>query len=237
MTDDLHDLAAAYALDALDGEERARFESHLATCEHCAADVAEMRDTARLLAEGDQLPPPPEVRTRVMDAIAAEPRAGAGALPIGLADTRRRRAVPLAAAAVLILVVVAGGMTALLRSVVEDRDAAEELVTILASPDARTAVLEGADGRTDVRVVWSPESAGAVVIGDDLPAPPEDQVYELWVLADDGPRSAGQFVPSSAGSVRSRLALPGEPADGWGITLEPTGGSPQPTGDILYLGA
>ena len=46
----LHELAAGYALDALDDDERAAFEQHLAECEQCAADVRGFRETAALLA-------------------------------------------------------------------------------------------------------------------------------------------------------------------------------------------
>ena len=41
---DVHKLTGAYAMDALDELERARFEQHLATCEDCRAEVAELRE-------------------------------------------------------------------------------------------------------------------------------------------------------------------------------------------------
>ena len=48
---DLHKLTGAYAVDALDDLERARFEQHLAECDDCRAEVAELRETAALLAD------------------------------------------------------------------------------------------------------------------------------------------------------------------------------------------
>lgn len=242
MNEQLHDLAAAYALDALDPDERARFETHLDSCAPCTAAVAEHRAAAAFLAEGEETAPPPGVRGRVMDAIAAEPRRVSTATSSGAISSPAsrpavgRRTLPLAIAAAMVLVAVTAGLAAFVRDVIDDRDAAEDLVAVLASPDARTVVLEGSEGRADLRVVWSPETTGVVVLGDELPAPPDEQVYELWVLADEGPRSAGQFTPADDGAIRRRLALPAEPADGWGVTLEPAGGSPEPTGDILYLG-
>jgi len=50
MPDDLHELSALYALDVLDADERARFEDHLAECEHCRGELASLRDTASSLA-------------------------------------------------------------------------------------------------------------------------------------------------------------------------------------------
>ena len=48
---DIHKLSGAYAVDAVDDLERARFERHLAACEDCRAEVAELREAAALLAE------------------------------------------------------------------------------------------------------------------------------------------------------------------------------------------
>ena len=59
MTDDLHHLAAAYALDALDESQRAEFEAHYPTCEICSAEVAEFRDVAATLAAAEAVEPPP----------------------------------------------------------------------------------------------------------------------------------------------------------------------------------
>jgi len=58
MTEDLHHLAAAYALNALDEIERGEFEAHYPTCSICSAEVADYRETAALLAEATATPPP-----------------------------------------------------------------------------------------------------------------------------------------------------------------------------------
>ena len=66
MTDDVHALAAAYALDALDPEERRRFESHYPDCETCAAEVREFRATASHLGATVPAPLPGDLKARVM---------------------------------------------------------------------------------------------------------------------------------------------------------------------------
>ena len=66
---DIHKLTGAYAMDALDDLERARFEQHLATCEDCRAEVAELRETAALLSETVAVPPPAALRESVLAGI------------------------------------------------------------------------------------------------------------------------------------------------------------------------
>ena len=66
---DVHKLTGAYAVDALDDLERARFEKHLAECEDCRAEVAELRETAALLAEATATPPPAALRESVLAGI------------------------------------------------------------------------------------------------------------------------------------------------------------------------
>lgn len=230
MTDDLHHLAAAYALDAVESDEARRFEAHLRTCERCSAEVREFRSTAGALAGAVSTSPPPALRDRVLTEVATT-RQPSPAVPSMPAQWRRLGLV--AAAAVLAVVLGAG---VVVRDVVAERNEARELAAVLAAPDARFAPLAGPEGQT-VRVVWSPSADAAVLVAAGLPDPGPDRVYELWALADDGPRPAALFEPGPDGRVEQRLDLPAEPTGGWGVTVEPEGGSPQPTGEILFTGS
>jgi anti-sigma-K factor RskA len=70
---DLHDLTAAYALDALDSDEAEAYERHLGQCEECREQLAELNGTATALAFGTVAPPPPaRLREAILDAAAAE---------------------------------------------------------------------------------------------------------------------------------------------------------------------
>ena len=229
MTDELHDLTAAYALDALDADEARRYEAHLSTCEPCRTELDELRATASQLALTTSRRPPEAMRARVLAEVAATDQL----TEAGRATTPRRRPIvaPLLAAAVVLAVVAVAGLA--VRDLAAQRDRAEELVAVLAADDARTAVLEGTEGGA-VRVVWSASSAGTVLVGTDLEPTGEGRTYELWTFADDGPRSAGVFEPGADGRVRSHLDLPAEPVSGWGVTIEPVGGTPEPEGDVIY---
>jgi anti-sigma factor RsiW len=67
---EIHDLAPAYALDALDATEQEEFELHLAGCADCRREVAELRETASdLVLSGSAPPPPPELRAAVLAGI------------------------------------------------------------------------------------------------------------------------------------------------------------------------
>ncbi|RAG87333.1 anti-sigma factor [Streptacidiphilus pinicola] len=133
---DLHTLAGAYALGALDDAERDAFERHLADCESCAVEVAEFRATGARLALAASLTPPPELKRQVLAHIAeirqdapevepvpsAEAEAGAGAgagagveagLPASRVRTessRARRAARFALAASVAAAVGLGGV-------------------------------------------------------------------------------------------------------------------------------
>jgi len=70
---DLHELTAAYALDALDPDEAEAYEAHLAQCERCQVELAELAETAGALAFGVDSPAPPaRLRGAILDAAAAE---------------------------------------------------------------------------------------------------------------------------------------------------------------------
>src|SRR5262249_37930017 len=88
-----HELAAAYALDALDADERRAYETHLAGCGRCQEEVASFRETTAALAYDVDLPPLPEtLEHRILDAARAERR--------NVVPLPRRWAIPAAALAV-----------------------------------------------------------------------------------------------------------------------------------------
>ncbi len=72
--DDLHELTAAYALDALDGDEREAYETHLRDCDDCRAELASLAGTVGALASASEGPAPPaDLRSRIVSAARSEP--------------------------------------------------------------------------------------------------------------------------------------------------------------------
>ncbi|HZT45777.1 MAG TPA: anti-sigma factor [Gaiellaceae bacterium] len=75
MTNDhLHELTAAYALDALDADEREAYETHLHGCDDCRAELASLAGTVGALAYATEGPAPAaDLRSRIVSAARAEP--------------------------------------------------------------------------------------------------------------------------------------------------------------------
>lgn len=235
MTGDLHHLAAAYALDALDDAERAEFEAHYPTCETCRAEIAHHRETATELADATAVAPPIALERAVMDAIARTPQdlaAPVTAPPVSRLAARRRigpRAVVASAAAVVVLII---GATVLLGQ----RTGTSPVDDVLAAPDAVvTTLLRTPDGDTgSFRVVWSPGRDRVAVIAEDLPDPGAGRVYGLWAIVGDTPVPAGLFTPDD-GSLRTAVDIEDVDAAAWGVTVEPAAGSAAPTTPILFF--
>ena len=66
-----HALAGAYAVDALDGADRMRFERHLASCPTCPAEIRGLVATAAELGLAAAVTPPPGLKGRVLADVAA----------------------------------------------------------------------------------------------------------------------------------------------------------------------
>lgn len=232
---DIHHLAAAYTLDALDERERVAFEQHYPSCEVCRTDVGDFRATLALLATAASAPPPPELKARVMDEVARTRQLS----PITsgrrdeLAERRGRRltARVLAVAAVLALLVV--GSVALVGRNDGPSEYSEALASVMAAGDARFDVLTAQSTAGAVKVAWSAERGMAVLIGQDLPGAPEGMAYELWLITDAGPLPQRVLQRADGGQLRAVIPLRQAPG-GWGVTIEPEGGSPAPTGPILF---
>jgi anti-sigma-K factor RskA len=242
MTDDLHQLAAAYALDALEPGELEVFEAHYPTCATCAREVAELQATAAVLASVVAVAPPPELRASVLAEIGSIPQA-APFVERPVTDLLTRNGSRSSAAsqwsrpflAVAAAVAVIAGAAGLWLSVSPNGD--DQFDEVVAAPDAILTGLVG-DAGGELEVVWSPSRQQAAVIGSGLADPTGNQTYALWAGVDDGVVPAGLFTPAS-GEVRTVLDLDdlGDlEANGWGVTIEPEGGSPQPTSEILFFG-
>lgn len=227
MTTDIHDLAAGYALQALEADDLHRFEAHLATCADCQEDVQAHSETAQILAASVAIEPPASLKASIMDSIVdieQEP-VEQSAEVIDLRARRRTRALVGAVAASMLLIAAIFGATQL-----SDTNTTQ-YASILEISDAQEASLTG-EGGASISVVWSQSAGEFAVRGDGVPEIGDDETYEFWFIGDGDPVNAGLF-DQDGGTVAFDGTLPGEPVV-WAITVEPSGGSSSPTGDILY---
>jgi anti-sigma-K factor RskA len=188
---DVHDLTAAYALDALDPEEREAYEAHLGQCGHCREELASLGETATALALAVVSPPPPErLRGRILAAAAAERE---NVVPLPMRRPWLLRAT-VAAAGVAACTAVGLGIWAgtLSHSLDRARAAsarAEEAAQILADPNSQKIALRGGSGTLTV----DPTGRGVLIVRR-LPAAPSGHTYEAWVIPPGGkPKRAGLF--------------------------------------------
>ncbi|WP_155055471.1 anti-sigma factor [Streptomyces blattellae] len=248
--EDLHSLAAPYALDALEPAERVRFEKHLDDCPLCAAEVRALTEDAVRLAWSTAAPAPAAMRDRVLAAVrttpqepAAQPepaRARTPQLPPHVwgtqpppARARARRTRPLfapvatatAAAALVVasLFAVQAGRTQ--DELDAQRAQAREIAHVLAAPDARASTGQDAQGRS-IGVVASASEGSAVVTLSGYGDLPSGSVHQLWLMRPDvQPLSLGLFDGDTplvaSGLEKSATSL--------AVTVEPDGGSEQPT--------
>jgi anti-sigma-K factor RskA len=233
---DLHLLTGAYAVDALTGDELAEFESHLERCAPCAEEVRGLRETAARLGLATAIAPPPWMRAQVLDAtnrVRQLPPSGTRLLTAGPSrrGRRLRRALPrpiavtaMAAAIVALAVLQVGTRHQLQQAQTKN----QTIASVLAASDARIELGSSAVGGR-VTAVISPHDREAVITAAGMPAPGRAKVYQLWVISAAGDRSVGLLPGSSAGATSPVLADDVQLGDQLAITIEPTGGTRQPT--------
>ncbi|MFI8515820.1 anti-sigma factor domain-containing protein [Streptomyces sp. NPDC085460] len=245
LEDDPHLDAAAYALHALPPAEEAAFLNHLAGCEQCSGDVAGFQATTARLAAVETAPVPPELRARVLDAVShtrqeQQRDPSAHGLPL------KARGLRLALAASIAAAVGLGGVAAWQHAQADDararvtqvreeaREAQDAITDVLTAPDATLHTGELSDGAA-AAVVVSRQKAEAVFTAHGLPALTGGKVYELWYAEPTGDLRAAGLLPGSGDRPARVLDGPLGDAVAVGITVEPPGGSPQPTTEPLGI--
>lgn len=234
---------AAEALDALSPDEQRRVAAHLAECDACRRASEPMRAVATALA-ADVLPVavPSSWEMALMARVAQEPRSRPAAAAPARRPRWRWRRLGLAAAAVAFVALLVWNIV-LQAQLGQQREQVSALQSQLERESAVTALL--AQPATNLRVINPGPAAPAVrgrlivnesgevclLVLDSVPALPEDRAYQVWLIVDGQRTSAGLFRPDPSGRttvVLHHLQIKNYHAIG--VSVEPMGGSPQPTG-------
>jgi anti-sigma-K factor RskA len=237
MMEETHvlDLLPAYAIGSLDVDEVSRVEEHLASCVLCRDESRNFQEvTAQLSLAVPVASPSPDLKDRLMERVGA----GRAVQPERYrAEQPRRpfweRLLPAWGLASLVLIVALAGANFFLSQRMDRLEFSSPggmRAVPLSPPDAESPatgfVLISADG-----------DDGALVV-DGLPPLDEDQQYQLWLIRD-GTRTSGAVFSTDEkeyGGTRIRAPRPLLDYSEVGITIEPAGGSPQPTGPRVLGG-
>ncbi len=243
MTESLHALSGAYAIDALDDQERDLFERHLPGCLDCQREVASLREAAALMADVTAVTPPASLRASVLSGITmirplppetvargelAEEEAPTPALAtVTPMRPRRRRIATLVAAAAAVVAVAAGSVY----QPWQDSNPAGPTLSaadqVLAASDAKRVSIDFKDG-SSATLVRSPSEGRAVLLTRAMAAPPEGKAFELWLRNEAGVmKPAGMMY--TAGDHKVLLKGDATKATAVGITVEPKSGSTSPS--------
>ncbi|WP_248958632.1 anti-sigma factor [Sphaerisporangium perillae] len=243
MSSDPHTLAGAYAMYAVeDADERRAFEEHLSRCPECEEEARGLRETAARLGVAVAQEPPPGLRDRVMAEIGLvrqlPPILDPASAPGRRAAARRawwpRAATGLAAACLAVAVGLGVVAVRANDALQQERLGGQRIAAVLAAPDAKTVTRTAGQGAKGTLVV-SRSQGQVVFFSSGLAALPESRTYQLWRIGPGGAVPDRLTRPDTEG--RTPPVVIGELGDATkiGVTVEPAGGSRQPSAPPLMV--
>jgi anti-sigma-K factor RskA len=249
-----------YALGALDGQEKQSFETHLRACSACRDELAAARRRVSLLGlVVPPLAPPPSVKTALMQKVHAERKtANIQNAPIEKQKIRWGLRFSLSFAAASVVLALATGWLVKLdfeqrqqiqqlqaqlgvtQNQLSQQDAAmQALGAVTGAPDsAQITLLQQPGGPPGQAHVFYNARMGLGVYSGQIAPPPAGKSYQLWLVPSSGaPVDAGIVAANQQNGAAVVHLAPGLTAKAFAVTTEPLGGSPQPTGPKVLVGA
>lgn len=241
--------SGSYVLHAMDSGERRDFEDELAQSEELRNEVTELADTAVVLGLAVQpVAPPASLKSSIMARIAETPQLARVDEPEPLATVHTlrpsggsraatkvamrwyNRPVVLAASAAAAIVLIVGGVvgTGVITTNVTASQQADALAAINAAPDSQRAEAAISSGGT-ATLVWSAQLGKSALISTGLKSLPSNKTYELWYINKAGKAASAGLFDTDGSRTISVLSGKMAKGDTVGVTVEPTGGSAQPT--------
>ncbi|HEY3228548.1 MAG TPA: anti-sigma factor [Roseiflexaceae bacterium] len=234
--DDILDLLAAYALDALEPEDITRLHTLLEERPDLRATLAELRATVNQLPYAlPEATPPPDLRQRVLDHATgrAERKPAALAVMPGRVRSWLLALGGLAAAAIVVAAIGWGQVVGLQAELAQTRGT---LAEVQATAEAQQQIIASLAGDGHGTLMRTP--SGETVLVVKLPPLKPGRTYQLWRIQGDTPISAGLFTVDDQGVGAIAMAPGQQPQAGEtiAVTDEPVLGSPQPTMKPLIAG-
>lgn len=214
------ELKDAYALGALPEDEQREMEEYLADNPGPRTEVEELTSISKLLALSPaEYEPPPTLRRNIISAVESE-TGWQEQETDGRSTVQRLRSslslqrFALGAAAVALVALLSWNV--LLQT---------------QGSDLQTYQLQNSDSSTEVKAEVVEINEGQFVLAaENMPQMPEDKAMQIWVIENGKPKPAGTFRPED-GVAAAPVTAPIQGADVVAVTVEPNGGSAQPTTD------
>jgi anti-sigma-K factor RskA len=218
---ELLELATPYALNAISDSERVAIDRQLAAAPTTVAgafndEVRAVRETMAVISAATAAEPPDRLRAVVLAGVQS--------------DTARRsrwRTAVLAAAAAIVVALAAFGAGIALRPAPTPTTAEQ----IMAAPDVRTVSADVAGGKATV--MFSRDRNAGMLLLNNVPPPALGTVYQMWLVGDKGPVSAGTMDTAAVTPSTTHMFADLGNSSVLAFTVEPGNGSPQPTGKIF----
>jgi anti-sigma-K factor RskA len=233
------DQIPAYALDCLDEQEAFQVEAHLTVCAACRAELEAYKATAAYLGlVAPQVQPPLRLKASILRRVKesqtaqvqAPQKVGAPEFWMRVYRWMMNSGPILVGVSLLLIIALAATNIGLYRQVQALRQSSEFHLVALKGTNT-------APGASGIMVISQEGMAGTLIV-DGLPTLSQAHQYQLWLMKDGKRTSGGLFYVGQGGygilaiqSVGSLLNF-----SSFGITVEPTGGSPGPTGTKVLGG-
>lgn len=223
---DIHDLAGAYAIGALDPDELRAFETHLDQCATCREEVRSLSVVVEALAEtrDDALPgPSPDLAARVERELRTTPQDGRPVTSLDAVRQRRRPVARVLAIAAAVLIVAAVGVGALLQGLGPQGSTLSDFERIQAAGDREDLALGIGEATVWISRAVGGEDADGIAIDGSLPALDDSLTYQVWVVPADGgaPVPGPVLRPAPDGAYASSWITPLDGIAAVAVSVEP----------------
>jgi anti-sigma-K factor RskA len=246
----------SYVMGLASEPERAEFERLCSQYPELVAARRKFEERIEGYASENAVPPPPEVKVKVLEAIGNPSRVAASSIPppkiITMQDDKQPARSSLllrfvAAASVLLLI---GVGYLYYQTKQENKDLADTNDRLKVSLDTTRNVLQRiVDEQKDVvsnpnvtvvnmvgtqvapkssaNIYWDSASSNVYLVVKNMPKLPSNQQYQLWALIDNKPKDLGVFDATDQKVILKMKNT--QKAQAFAITIEQQGGSPSPT--------
>lgn len=238
---ELEELVPAYVLGALDAPEHARLEKHLRDCPDLRAQIEAYRDISTLLPyAAPPAEPRPDLKYRVLAAVAPKPKFS---FPNLFGFVRA----PAFAALALLLAIGLGiwnfsTQNQLSQQIAQDQKLLAQLArerdqvsSVMAYGQGQPRELQGTEvaARSSGRLYGKADQTSFLLAVHNLPRLEQGKTYQVWLVTASGERISGGTFSLDSQGYGWIVVTPPKPLNEYrsvGITIEPDGGSPGPTG-------